>query len=153
MKTTENAVENIIATQTLTTPVNRMTLTVENAILATFTGFKPYKVPDREGKPKEMIRFDFMTEEGAVSMTQQHHVVGCREFVLKMFNRALGLKKISELTDNIGKQVSLKTHVDPYDGVIKVQYVNRFNPFADEVVDLSQYDDEAKPEPKKLVFG
>lgn len=142
-----------VPTQTLTTPIKRMTLKVENSILATFTGFKAYKVPDRDGNPKEMIRFDFMAEEGAVSMTQQHHVVGCREFVLKMFTRALGLKKISELADHVGKQVSLKTHVDPYDGVIKVQYVNRFNPFADETVDLSAYDDEAKPEPKKLVFG
>lgn len=156
MKNTDNAANTTpeaIANATLTTPFKRMELKIGAGFTATLTGVRSYMEPDKDGNAKAKMRFEFAAEEGTVTLIQQIHTPGCRDFVTSMFRRAVGTEKLSDIPDAIGKQVTLTTFVDTYDGKIKIKYVNRFNPFADQVVDLTAFDNEVKPEPKKLVFG
>lgn len=145
-----NEIENAMP---LVNPITRMKMTVNPGFTAKLTGVKPFNDINREGQKVAKMRFTFEAEEGVVDVIQQIHTAGTREYVTRTFNRALGCKTLSDIAGAIGRNVTLVTAVDQYDGAVRVKYINRYNPFAGEEVDLAAFDNEIAEEPEKLVFG
>jgi hypothetical protein len=135
------------------TPIKRMKMVVSPGFTATLKAVKPFADTDRDGNKMDKLRLTFDTEEGEVYAVQNIHTAGCRQYILNAFNRALGCKTLSDIAKNIGKQVTLVTELDQYSQTVKVKYINRYNPYAGETVDLSAFDEEVAAEPEKLVFG
>lgn len=155
MKTTETTTNDItIPSQPATVPFKRLTLAV-GSYKATIESMIIFTEPAQSGEPIRKLRVVFDTEEGKTTYVQNIHVASCQSYVINAFNRALGgITQIKDLATTIGKTVTLVTEVDDFGGKpkVKIKYINRYNPFADQTMSLEDFEDDVV-QPETLVFG
>lgn len=59
---------------------------------------------------------------------------------LRQLKRAFGIEKMAEADNVVGQKCSLSTRYDEFAGRITVAFINRYNKYANDVVDLASLD-------------
>lgn len=90
------------------------------------------------GKPH--LDINFQTAEGRTSTRMWINTPAAAANTLKQLSRAFDITKFSEVPTIVDKECSLSTRFDDYSQRITVAFINKFNPHANDVVDLDALD-------------